>query len=192
MNYFLLTAKQWLKIKTTEIYMLIKLLTISLLFSISGCGFHPHGQDDHNHEKHKIYISTPDPYGPLETAVRKSLRMKNYKIVRDDCDENTLTIRFLDSQMDESVAAVYPNGKEAMNEKIMRVAVKFSLPGHSDKIINISNSTLSTYRMSDKNGAILAINTGDEFYKKALTSKAADDIARELSLYEYKSLNKML
>lgn len=100
------------------------LLTISLLLTLSACGFHLAGSKPLSSELKKVYLDTTIAYSvtepPIETQLRAILQRRGAEVAKEPSSEIT-TIRLSDLKESREVLSIGTDGKAIEFRLITRV-----------------------------------------------------------------------
>lgn len=119
-------------------------LNVCLLFFImlTACGFHLQGKKPLAAPLHRLYLQSPDPYGPLARNLQQSLRMSNVQLVDSPVEAETILDIIQDSDTQTLLA---PNGTLQTRQYNLTVTVTFQVLDPKGRIL-IGPQTLSETR----------------------------------------------
>lgn len=152
----------------------ISVLLCSLLL-LSGCGFHLKQTTEIPAQFKVMTLQSDDPYGPLARTLKQTLQQNKVKLLPEPT-ANYPELQILKSQLSKNTISVYPDGKAAEYQLILRVETQIVMPGEE-----IYPLTLKVFRsFFDNPATVLAKNAEQDLITKEMYQQAAEQLINKL------------
>jgi len=156
--------------------MLSTILSISLLLTISSCGFTLRGDYLIAPQLQTLYVSSVDQHGELTRLVKQHL-IVNHINITPTINDKTPELRLLKDKLDRRTLSVFKNGQVAEYEIIYTVNYQLRLPNEKTQYFSFN---LNRDYQDDPDHA-LAKSRELSLMLREMRVEAADKILRDLA-----------
>jgi LPS-assembly lipoprotein len=153
------------------------LLFATLLFALSGCGWHLQGNTRLSEAMAVTYIDTKDRYTDFNRALRDNLRVSGARLARDK-REATAIVRILKEESGQRVLTV--SARNTPEEYEVYYAIEYSVASQNEELIEPQRIELNREYSYDVT-AVLAKQKEEALLREALARDLAALVVRRLS-----------
>ncbi len=151
------------------------LLGLTVLI-ISGCGFHLRSITQVPRAIESLILDSPNPYGPLERAIREQLLLNGIIVLEDRDNKNVPSLRIVTTQESKNTISIFQSGKTAEYQMIITVQAQMLFPNHDPHSFLVK----ACQSFFDNPLIALAKDAEQEVIRQEMRDRIAQELVRKL------------